>query len=286
MIAVPNRAGAGEARPALGVALALAVLTAAAAPAEPRARAGDPPLPRAEDVLDRYVAVTGGKAAYAKLENQVIKGTVEVTGAGVKGSLTLYQAAPNKMYMVLELGGLGKVEEGTDGRVAWAKSALEGARIKRGAERAAALRDAELLGPLNWRKLYQKAECTGVEVVEGKRCDKVVLTAAGGDTMTQFYDRATGLLVKAAATHKTASGDLPWEEVFSEYKEVNGIRIAHRMRQKMLNQEVVVTVDKVEQNVRLPKGRFDLPEDVQRLAEKEKASPGRGPQAGQGGRPG
>ena len=56
---------------------ALLVLGVAAL-AAPRLSAGE--LPKAEKLMDKYVEVTGGKEAYLKLKNRVVKGTVAVGG--------------------------------------------------------------------------------------------------------------------------------------------------------------------------------------------------------------
>ena len=40
-------------------------------------------LPKGEDVLKQYVEATGGKAAYEKVKNRVMKGTLEIPGAGI-----------------------------------------------------------------------------------------------------------------------------------------------------------------------------------------------------------
>ena len=52
----------------------------------------DEALPKAETVLDRAIEVTGGKAALEKRHNEVMHGSMEFTGRGVKGTLTVYQA--------------------------------------------------------------------------------------------------------------------------------------------------------------------------------------------------
>src|SRR5690242_15839988 len=77
------------------------------------------PLPSAESILDRYVQVTGGKAAYEKRKTEIAHGTVEYAAIGIKGSLTRYAAEPDKYYASLEIDGLGKVETGINGQVAW-----------------------------------------------------------------------------------------------------------------------------------------------------------------------
>ena len=73
--------------------------------------------PTAEQILDRYVEVTGGKAAYDKLHNRVSQGTMEIAGLGITGKFTLTQGEPDRMYLEAEIpqvfaapGQLGGVE--------------------------------------------------------------------------------------------------------------------------------------------------------------------------------
>jgi hypothetical protein len=44
----------------------------------------------------------------------------------------------------------------------------------------------------------------------------------------------------------------------------------HKFEQKALTQRMVITIDKVLHNIDMPADRFDLPEDIKKLAEKEK----------------
>ena len=226
-------------------------------------------LPKGEEVLDKYITATGGKEAYEKCQNRVSTGTMELAGLGIKGKITLYQAAPNKMYLEGELGGVGKIEEGTDGKTVWEKTTITGARVKAGDEKARALRDALFNGDLYWRKVYQKAECVGEEKVGDKPCYKVVMTTPEGQARTGYYEKDSGLAVKMVSTEKTQMGDVPIEVTMSDYKKVDGILMPHKIRQKVLTQEIVITFEKIEQNVKVPANRFALPDDIKKLAEKE-----------------
>jgi len=227
-------------------------------------------LPKGETLLDKYVTVTGGKEAYEKCKNRVMKGTMEVVGAGVKGELAIYQTRPNKLYLEVNLQGLGKIEQGTDGQTAWERSAITGPRILQGEEKAMRLREALFNEEVEWRTLYKKADCVGEETVEGKPCYKVNLTPLEGSVVTKYFDKGSGLEIKTVATVKTQMGDVPTEVLYSDYKKVDGILMPHKLHQKALSQQIVMTVDKVQHNVEMPAGRFDLPEDIKKLAEKEK----------------
>ena len=102
------------------------------------------PLPKAEAILDKYIEVTGGKAAYEKKRTEVSTAVMEFIGKGVKANMTSYHAEPNRSYLVVEIEGIGKMEEGTDGSVVWERSALKGPRVKTGEERAVSLRASSI----------------------------------------------------------------------------------------------------------------------------------------------
>src|SRR5262249_33494682 len=145
---------------------------AAAAPAEA--------LPTADVILDKYVEATGGKGAYERVHTEKWTGTFEFVGKGVKGAVTAFRSRPKKSVNLVELEGIGNIQDGTDGETAWTLSSLQGPRIKQGDERAVTMREALLRAPVEWRKLYKNAETTGVENVDDQACYKVVLTPNEG----------------------------------------------------------------------------------------------------------
>ena len=112
------RGPSGAGRAALGLTACLCLVATAAAQG----------LPKAEEVLDKYIEATGGKAAHEKLNNQVAHGKMEIPGSGFKGSMTIYHAVPNRLFVELELENLGKFQQGTDGKVVWEKNDVTGTR--------------------------------------------------------------------------------------------------------------------------------------------------------------
>ncbi len=228
-------------------------------------------LPKAETILDRYVDVTGGKAAYEKCKNRVSRGTLEVPAANLKGTVTIYHAAPDKMYSVTEIPGIGPVLEGCNGEVAWEHNPMMGPRLKEGSEKATALREAVFNAELNWRKIFKKAETVALEDVNGKPAYKVELTPAEGNAEIRHYDKESGLLVKSTFALSTKMGDIPVEIVLSDYKETGGIKVPQKATQTVAGQTVVLTFESVEHNAELPADRFDLPPEVKALLDKPKA---------------
>jgi hypothetical protein len=228
----------------------------------------DEPLPSVQTVLDHWIAATGGRAAWEARHNLLQHATLDFSKAGLKGSLIIYEAAPDKFLGVTDLPGVGKIASGSNGEVAWESTALQGPRIKQGAEKEDALREGAFNADLYWQKLYVKGETTGVETVEGHDCYKIVLTPKNSKPVTEYYDKASGLLVKTMTTVNSQLGEITAEIIYGDYQKDAGVLTPHRMVNRAAGQEFVIQIQSVETNADLPKDRFDLPPEIQALVDK------------------
>ena len=227
-------------------------------------------LPKAEKILDRYIEVTGGKAAYDKIQNRVTKATVEMTGAGINLSMTNWQAKPNKSYSVLESDATGKVESGSDGTVVWQMSVMTGPQIMEGKHRVSMLHASIFDKYVYWRKAFKKVENVGTEEVNGKPCYKVIATPEGTYPETLFFDKESNLLVKTIVTIEHPMGKMVIESYPEDYKKSGGILTPFRARLKAMGIERTMTVTGIENNVQMPEDRFKLPAEIQALVDKKK----------------
>jgi Protein of unknown function (DUF620)/Predicted periplasmic protein (DUF2092) len=247
----------------IGLALGLALGWAGAL-----AAADD--LPKGEALLDKYIEVTGGKAAYAKIHSDMTSGTVEFKAMGLKGTVTTYSAEPDKKYSEVLIDGIGKMQEGVNGGVAWSNSAMQGPRVKEGDEQAETLLQAKFNSDLNWRDQFKTAETVGVETVEGKECYKVVLTPKTGSPSTRWLDKESNLLVKMSMTNKGPMGEIQSDTLLSDYRKEGLVLVPHKMNVKAGPMEFVATIDTVQHNPEIPKDRFDIPDEVKALLKKPK----------------
>lgn len=236
-----------------------------AAPASARDK-----LPSGEKIMDDYVRNTGGKAAYKRITNRVMKGKFSVPATGMTADFVEYGAEPNYSYSRMEMGQMGAMQRGTDGEVAWEVVPMMGASLKTGAERDLMIREAFFHMPLEWRKLYKEAKCVDLAEFEGEKCYKVVLTPKTGDELTEFFEQDTGLLRGIEMSVETMMGKMPVTVILQDYKEVYGILYPHTTTQKVSGQEMVITVESIEHNVDMPKDRFKLPDEIVALIEKQK----------------
>lgn len=246
----------------------MALLACIASPCVLAASEGE--LPDAEVILDKYVKATGGQAAYDRITNRITRVGFEIPGQNMKVNITVYAARPNKTYVVVE-SSMFVMMSGTSDGVVWETSTMQGAKIKKGSEKTNALRDAIFDKAVYWRKAYKKAECTGIGTVADKPCYKIAMTPHEGTVETFFFDQASNLLVKIGTVVENPNSPIPipLETFLSDYREVDGILIAHKLTRNAMGQEQEMIVESVEHNAEMPEDRFALPGDIQALIDQE-----------------
>jgi outer membrane lipoprotein-sorting protein len=232
-----------------------------------RAMAADD-LPKAETILDKFVEITGGKAAYQKVHSQIDSGTMTISG--ITGAVTTFKAEPDKVYTEIVIEGVGKIQEGSNGKVAWSNSSIQGPHVKEGEEKEFSMMMARFDGDVNWRSIFPKVETSGTETVNGKDCYKVTLTPKSGKPMTRFYAKESGLLLKSVMTTASAMGEVTVESTIEDYRKEGDFLRPHKISNIAMGQQFAITIDKVEYNPEIPASRFDVPEEIQALLKKDK----------------
>jgi len=217
-------------------------------------------LPSAEQVLDRYVAVSGGQAAYDRVQSEVKRTTVTVSGAKV--AETVSYTTRNGNFRFIARGAGGQSDLGVNDGVAWTRSAERAEILETGEDRAQALQSAELLPEGHWRKFYKSVEMLGPDAVDGRPCYKLKVVPFAGEPHTLWYDQRTGLEVKEV---EPVPGGGEAEMTGGEYFESSGIRLPHVFQVRMNGVVLTTTVDDVRFEEAIPDSVFALPPDIERL---------------------
>lgn len=225
-------------------------------------------MPSGESLLQRYIDRSGGAEAYARAKNMAMSGTVEMPAQNITGTVAIFEEG-EKSYTAMDFAGIGKIEEGFDGAIAWQNSAVQGPRILEGEEKVSAKRAATLSLITSWHEVYSDARTVGPEDVDGKPTWKVEMTPKEGKPETFYFDRDSGLLVRISAIFSTPLGDISTESTMSDFRSIDGILTPFTMTEKAMSQNIVMKFKNIAYNVALPKGRFDLPDPVKALAEKK-----------------
>ena len=98
---------------------------------------------------------------------------------------------------------MGKVREGSNGKIAWVISPFEGTRLLEGDELSNYQFDG-LDGP---DVPYKSMKTEGIEQINGKDCYKVVKIPEKGTERTVYYDKKSFIIVKTVVDAIIPQGD-------------------------------------------------------------------------------
>lgn len=227
-------------------------------------------LPDAADIVKKFIEVTGGVEAHEKIEGTISTGTFEMPSMGIKGDFTIHQAAPNKMRFKMNIPGMGAIDTGTDGAIAWEVNDMMGPRLLEGPEKMAFLRSATFNLPLKLHSVYPTITTTGVEDVKGDESYKLLLTPAEGEPQTWFFSVDSGLMTKQEATLQSPMGEITSATYLDDYREVDGVKVAFNNTIETMGMQQKLIVSEVKTNPEMPEGIFDPPAAVKELVESMK----------------
>jgi len=215
--------------------------------------------PTVDQIIENYLTAIGGRAAVEKLTSRVSTGTFEIPDAGMTGTVTISEKAPNKSLAVIEIGGIGLIREGSDGTVAWAEEPGSGVRDKTGTELADGLRGSVFNAELKLKSLYKTVVVTGKESVEGKDAYVVLATPDVGSANKLYFDVASGLMVRQSSTRDTPQGPMDIDVQIGDYRVVDGVKVPFSVRQVSAMATVVIRLTTVKHNVPVDDAIFKKP---------------------------
>jgi len=216
-------------------------------------------MPTAQEVLAKYVQAIGGRVNNEKIKSRLMKGSLEIPAAGIKGTFENYAAAPGKSLNKATLAGVGEIVEGFDGTTAWSINPIQGNRDKQGEELAQTKLTYNFYREVNLDKLYPKVELKGMEKLGDKDVYVIVGTPESLPSETFYFDTKTGLLLRQDSTIISPEGKMPTKTFFEDVREVDGIKIPFKIRSVLPQFEIVVTITEVKNNVSVEDAMFIKP---------------------------
>ncbi len=241
-------------RSALLLSLSICAALAQKKPADAK-----PPL-SAEQIIDRSIEATGGRAAMEKLTSTWAKGLMEFTAQEVHGSMELWAKAPDKQLVVMNLETVGEIKQGFDGRIAWGQDASGQIIEVSGAPLADMQRNAVFNAALKWRDISPTAELTGQEAVGDRKAWVVRLTPTTGKPVTRYFDTETFLMLRESGTRETPQGAMDVRADFEDYRDVNGVKAPFVIRQFLPIGEIILKITEMKNNVEIADSQFAKPE--------------------------
>jgi len=181
-------------------------------------------LPTANEVLERYVEVTGGRDALLRHKSMTVHGRLEVPSRNLEREGVLYTKDGKMLQKILSPDGKENAS-GYDGQTAWDLGPDGKAVIHEGDEVKTVARDADMYYHLQVLKYFKSMEVIDVKEFNGRACYHLKGINNWGKVNEQFYDKENGLLVGYAFNTAWRGGDGDATETFEEYKDFGGVRI-------------------------------------------------------------
>ncbi|PKL83524.1 MAG: peptidase M16 [Ignavibacteriae bacterium HGW-Ignavibacteriae-3] len=203
----------------------------------------------AEQVLDKYVEVIGGKENILKVKDR----TQKMSGSMQGMSITMTQSlkAPNKMYQLVDFG-VGQqtmIFDGEKGRIS-----VMGQEQDMPADQVEQLKLGSLYSMLNYAQNNVKTELAGMETLNGKDAYRIVFTFPSGKKSTSYYDLNSGLMVRTIAEGAGASQTID----FDDYREVQGVKYPFKMSVATPQGTIDLITSSIEVNTNLADSLFEV----------------------------
>jgi hypothetical protein len=223
----------------------------------------------ADEIVEKHLAAMGGRAALSKLTSQVASGTVgiSVQGNDIGGTIEISKKAPNlsRTLMKLDLSAVGgsemTVDQRCDGKTAFASNSLQGDREITGSQLQTML-NASFPSPLlAYKESGAKVELLGRDTVGGKPVFVLQYTPAAGPSLKLFLDTETFLLARQTMKLNVpeAGGEIEQTTDVSDYRTVDGVKMAFSVTVTGAGQVVTITLAKSEFNVPIDDAVFARP---------------------------
>lgn len=236
-------------------------------PAPVEKPASEIPSASPRGILDRFAALVGGDAAFAKIKSQRAKGRFEIKGQEVKGAIDILAAPPNKLVLHIDVPGLMKMSTGFDGKVGWSSNPITGPMLLTGKALDTFTTQSDFQSALHPPEKYKKIELQGRTDFHGEPCFKILLVHTNDVEMIEYFSEKSGLMTGSESTQDTPLGPMKVVSRIGEYKPFGALLMPTKISQDLFGVEQTIWIDDVAFNT-VEDSVFELPPDVQALLPK------------------
>jgi hypothetical protein len=224
----------------------------------------------ADEVINNYFEVIGGREAMAKVKNTEMIATIKMQGMELPA--TMVNTADGKMKMSVNFQGMEFVQPSFDGETGWQTNMTNMQPEKMDDQTNAITKDqaADFPDPfLNYKEKGYTVVLEGEETIEGVDTYKVKLVKKplmiDGKEVENFtyyfFDKDSGvqIMTRSESQFGPAKG-MTVESFMSDYQEVEGIYFPFSIEQKVNGQsQMSIVVDKIELNKEVDNTMFAFP---------------------------
>jgi outer membrane lipoprotein-sorting protein len=223
----------------------------------------------ADEVIEKYLAAIGGRAALGKLKSRVTTGTITLStpGGDVSGPVEMVNQEPNKSRTLIKLDlssfGAGQMvfDQRFNGTVGYVLDSLQGNRDITG-NQLENMKNGSFPNPfLNYKETGATVELAGKEKVGERDAYLLIYKPKSGSIARQYIDAESYLPLRLVVKVNLpqAGGDVEQTTDYKDLREVDGVKIAFEVRVSSTVQNSTVIVSKVEHNTKIDETLFAKP---------------------------
>lgn len=205
----------------------------------------------AGDVFDNYLQAIGGRDALAKVND--IKETMSAQVQGYDIVVTEMRKRPNMYHRKVEIPAMNQTISNVKVKGDSVMASSNGQPQQLNEQQRAAIQKQAIMFPETaYSSEAYESELKGIQNIDGTEAYVVEITDDTGNTFTVFYDVDSGLKLR----QETQSGVNTSTTTYSNYKEVEGIRIPFTVTTEMGPQTIEMHTDDVQINSGLEDSNF------------------------------
>ena len=185
-------------------------------------------------IADKYIAAVGGKDNLAKFNTLSSDATAKIQGMEL--AFKNIKGKGGKFFMDVSMAGNSMQKIAFDGSKGY--MVVQGQKMDLPADMATQFaKQSEIFPELNFSKSVDY-KLSGIEKVNGED----VYVVKDNDT-TYYYSVKTGLKVGEIQKQKMGAQEMEIPTYFSDYKDVNGVKLPYTIKQTMMGQEIEMKIN-------------------------------------------
>jgi outer membrane lipoprotein-sorting protein len=181
----------------------------------------------ADEVVNKALAARGGVDKIKAVKSERVTGRISFTG-GMEGTFVLELKRPQKMHLEIDLGSQKAVRVYDGKSAGWMINPFaENKDVQPMSEQdlKGISEESDFDGPLvDYKAKGNQIDLIGKEQFDDKPVYRLKLTNKNGDVRFYFFDASTFVLVKWEGIRKIDDKEFPWESIFSDYRDVHGLK--------------------------------------------------------------
>jgi hypothetical protein len=232
------------------------VIASDAAPEHAKEAPAATAAPKADEIIDKYVAALGGAEAIHKITSRVSTG--KIAFGGHESPIEVYAKAPDKR-MSLTHSPNGDSITAFDGQGGWLGNTGRPARDMSGQEAEAARLDADFYLATRLKEIFSGFRVGHPDTIGEHAVYTLICSRQGQPPVRLYFDQSSGLLLRQVRYTDTPVGRNPTQIDYADYREVDGVKVPFRWTLARVNGRFTIQLAEARQNVAIEDEKFAKP---------------------------